>query len=275
MTAASPWPLRLLDLARGRRPPFALCYHGVGRVADGADPHGLFVTPEAFAEQLDTLAAWGYELVGAAELWRRVARGDGEGVGAITFDDGLRQTARLAAPLLAERGMRASMYVATGLLGRDHPDVRGTEPIMTAAEVVELADAGFEIGAHSVDHVALPALSDAALHAQLTRSRAALEDLLGRPVTTMAYPFGLHDDRVVAAARAAGYEVACGCSGAGPWDPLRLPREPVFPSLTSRRLRLKAAGLYAPMRHAAELRGKTRALALRSTRWWSQRPGSD
>ena len=256
MNALPPWPIRLLDLARGRRPPFALCYHGVGHVPPGTDPNGLFVTPAAFAEHLDLLAEWGYTIVGAAELWRRIARGEAEGVGAITFDDALRQTAREAAPLLAERGMGASMYVATGLIGGRHPDVGHDEPIMTAAEIVELAAAGFEIGTHSVDHVPLPSLTDAELRDQLERSRATLEDLLGRPVTTMAYPFGLHDARVVAAARAAGYELACGCSGAGPWDPLRLPREPIFPRATSARLRAKVAGLYGPLRRIAEFRNR-------------------
>jgi peptidoglycan/xylan/chitin deacetylase (PgdA/CDA1 family) len=250
------WPLQALRVAFGQRPPFALCYHGVGRVAPGADPHALFIGPEAFAEQLDVLAAQGYAVVGAGELGERVARGDGDGVGAVTFDDGLAQTARAAAPLLAERGMRASMFVTTGLMGGVHPHVGGAEPIMTPAEVVELAAAGFEIGSHAVDHVPLPELSDAELRDQLRRSRAVLEDLLGRAVTTMAYPFGAHDERVVEAAREAGYEVACGCSGSGPWDPLRLPREPVFPSLTPLRLRLKAAGLYGPVHRLAGLRGR-------------------
>jgi peptidoglycan/xylan/chitin deacetylase (PgdA/CDA1 family) len=249
------WPLRALDAARGRRPPFALCYHGVGDVADGADPHALFVSGEAFADQLDTIAGLGYTIVGAAELWRRVASGDGDGLGAITFDDAIAQTGRVAQPLLAARGMRGSMYVATGLLGTPHPDVGGSERIMAAAEIVELEAAGFEIGAHSVDHRRLPDLDDDALRDQLARSRAALEDLLGHAVTTMAYPFGAYDARVVRASRATGYELAWGCTGAGPWDdPLQLPREPVFPSLTPLRLRLKTAGLYGPVHRLAEAR---------------------
>ena len=48
------------------------------------------------------------------------------------------------------------------------------------------------------------------------------------------------------AAEEAGYEVACACSGPGPWQPLSLPREPVYATTTSLRLRLKMAGLYGP-----------------------------
>lgn len=257
--SAAAWLRSALGAATGRRPPFALCYHGVGAPA-GADPHGLFVSAEMFAAQLDALAGAGYELVGAAELWQRIGAGRGEGVGAITFDDALAQTAETAAPLLAARGMRASMYVATGLLGGDHPDVGG-ERIMRAAEVAELAAAGWEIGAHSVGHRVLPQLDDAALAAELRDSREALEQLLGAPVTTMAYPYGAHDERVVAATRAAGYELACACSGSGPWEPLRLPREPVFPGTSPLRLRLKAAGLYGPVHRVLDLRSMMPAVA--------------
>lgn len=257
--SAAAWARSALGAATGRRPPFALCYHGVGTPA-GEDPHGLFVGADAFAAQLDALAAAGYELVGAAELWRRIAAGRGDGVGAITFDDALAQTVETAGPLLAARGMRASMYVATGLLGATHPDVGG-ERIMSASEVAELPAAGWEVGAHSVGHRDLPRLADAELADQLRGSRETLEQLLGAAVTTMAYPYGAHDDRVVTATRAAGYELACACSGSGPWDPLRLPREPVFPGTSPLRLRLKAAGLYGPVHRLLDLRAKVPSVA--------------
>lgn len=258
------WPVQAVRVALGHRPPFALCYHGVGVVADGADPHGLFVSREQFAAHLDVLGGDGYAIVGAAELWRRVCAGVGDRVGAVTFDDALEQTGEVALPLLAERGMGASVFVATGLLGRPHPHVSG-ERVMSASQVVDMAAAGVEVGAHSVDHPRLRDLSDVELADQLRRSRARLEDLLGRPVTTMAYPFGAHDERVVRAAREAGYDVACACSGTGRWEALRLPREPVFPSTTATRIRLKATGLYGPVHRLAEsgLRERVRRLLRR------------
>ncbi len=246
------WPLHALRVAFGHRPPFALCYHGVGDVAPAADPQGLFVEAGLFAAHLDTLADDGYALVGTSELWRRVGAEERERIGALTFDDALAQTAETAMPLLAERGMRASVYVATALLDQPHPHVEG-ERVMAASQVVELADAGFEIGAHTVDHPYLPSLSDDELHDQLRRSRAQLEDLIGERVASMAYPFGAVDERVARAARDAGYETACGCAGPGPWDPMRLPREPVFPSVTTLRLRVKAAGLYGPVHRLSDL----------------------
>lgn len=246
----APRPLRFISnaagTAAGRRYPFVLCYHGVGSIAGASDPSSIFVGRRLFESHLDLIAEEGYELIPALDLWRRMAGGDSaDGVGSITFDDGLVKTVREAIPMLLDRGIRCSMYVPTGLMGRPHPDAHG-ELIVSREEVRELAQAGVEIGAHSVDHVRLDTLGyDQALD-QMRRSRLDLEDLLSAPVTSMAYPFGAFDGRTITAAHEAGYEVACACSGPGPWLPLSLPREPVFASATALRMRLKMAGLYGP-----------------------------
>jgi len=52
----------------------------------------------------------------------------------------------------------------------------------------------------------LPALDEPALDSELAGSRADLEDIVGRPVDHLAYPFGHHDEHVRAAARRAGYQ---------------------------------------------------------------------
>lgn len=268
MTAASLAPLRWLARAGGAglgcRYPFVLCYHGVGPVAARNDAHGLFVSRELFLSHLDTIEASGHELVSVGELWRQLHSGAGAaGKGSITFDDALAKTVHEAVPVLLERGMGCSVFVPTGLIGAHHPDVPG-ERILSAGEIRELAAEGVEIGAHSADHIWLPGLSHAKALDQLRRSRAVLEDLLGRPVRTMAYPYGGHDAGTVRAAEEAGYEVACGCSGAGPqrWHALSVPREPIHPSATPLRLRIKMAGLYGPA-HAlvgdAGLLGRRRA----------------
>jgi peptidoglycan/xylan/chitin deacetylase (PgdA/CDA1 family) len=239
------WLARAARTATGHRDPFVLCYHGVGAVA--ADPSGLFISRDLFVRHLELIARRGYTLVGVEELWSELERDSGApGKGSIGFDDALSRSAREAVAIVLERGMRCSLFVATGLMGREHPDVPG-ERVLEPAEVRELAAAGVEIGAHSVDHVWLPGLDDAALAEQLRRSRAELEDLIGAPVQTMAYPYGGHDERVERAAAAAGYRTACACSGAGPWRALALPREPVHPSTSPLRLRLKMDGLYGPV----------------------------
>lgn len=243
-------PYRWLALAAGtmlgKRYPFVLCYHGVGALPAHGDPHGLFVSRELFAHHLDVIEGQNYRMLAVGDLWREMQQGsDAHGIGSITFDDGLIRTAREGVPLLLERGISCSMFVTTGLMGRPHPDL-DDEMIMRPEEVVELAGAGVEIGAHSVDHSWLNSLSYEEVLDQLRRSKAVLEDLLGKPVTSMAYPYGEANEQTVRAAKEAGYELACACSGPGPWDPFVLPREPIYSSATPLRLRVKMAGLYGP-----------------------------
>lgn len=234
---------------RGRRPPFALCYHGIGDETPADDPHGLMIPADRFAEHVDTLLGRGYRLVGVTELWEAIADPDrsANGLGAITFDDGLADTMHTAVEILAPRGATATAFLATGLLGRDHPDLPPGRRILHPHEVVELEAAGIEIGAHSVSHADLLELDGDALELELRDSRRTLEELLGHDVRTMAYPYGRHGPATIEAAERAGYEIACACAGTGPWTPMSLPREPVHPSTTSGRLKLKAAGVYAPL----------------------------
>ncbi|MGH2903352.1 MAG: polysaccharide deacetylase family protein [Solirubrobacteraceae bacterium] len=232
-----------------------------------APPHpdhaGLFVSGEQFEAHLDLIEDRGYRLVAVSELWHLMQAGaDVSHHASITFDDGLSATVRTAIPILARRQSSCSMFVTTGLMGEAHPRLP-QEKVATAGELLELAEAGFEVGAHTVDHPRLTGMSYGEVLDQLSRSRASLEDVLGRPVRTMAYPFGAFDEQTVHAAAEAGYEIACGCAGPAPWRALALPREPIFPSTTMLQLRAKIAGLFGPV-HASRdprmrLRGWTSA----------------
>ena len=65
-----------------------------------------------------------------------------------------------------------------------------------------------EIGAHTVHHPSLPALSPEDCHREVSESRSALERLTGQRVTSFAYPFGAMSPEAVATVTAAGFEVA-------------------------------------------------------------------
>jgi peptidoglycan/xylan/chitin deacetylase (PgdA/CDA1 family)/SAM-dependent methyltransferase len=86
------------------------------------------------------------------------------------------------------------------LVGPDPPDAG-----MRAADVERLAAAGFEIGFHTRDHNPLVQLDDDELAHALSDGRDELAALAGGPIDTVAYPHGQADERVAAAARAAGY----------------------------------------------------------------------
>lgn len=150
-------------MAAGSLPPLALAYHGVADVPLRQDPHGLFVRPQDLRRQIAKLRSWGYRLVSFGELARLASASEAAGNAALTFDDGLVDNAETLAPLLAEEGAPATVFVVSGWLGRPHGTVPWTR-IMTEIELGELRATGVEIGAHSVSHPDLSTLSyDAAL----------------------------------------------------------------------------------------------------------------
>jgi peptidoglycan/xylan/chitin deacetylase (PgdA/CDA1 family) len=82
--------------------------------------------------------------------------------------------------------------------------------LMTWEHVKAMRAAGMGIGSHSHSHRVLQTLSPEVLRADLTDSRAALEQRLGESVTTIAYPVGKSiaaSPAVRAAVVEAGYEL--------------------------------------------------------------------
>ena len=77
--------------------------------------------------------------------------------------------------------------------------------LLNAAELREMQANGMEIGSHTVNHVRLTEVDDMRLMQELTESKAALEDLLGSPVGSFAYPYGAWDARCAMAVKQAGY----------------------------------------------------------------------
>jgi peptidoglycan/xylan/chitin deacetylase (PgdA/CDA1 family) len=89
------------------------------------------------------------------------------------------------------------------------------------------AGEGLVVGAHTVRHRALPYLGDADLEWELRHARDVLADKLGAAPAWLSFPYGLHDARVRAAARNAGYEGALTLAGTlarDSSDPWELPR---------------------------------------------------
>jgi peptidoglycan/xylan/chitin deacetylase (PgdA/CDA1 family) len=114
----------------------------------------------------------------------------------LTFDDGFANVLEHAAPLLSELGFRATVFVVTGRCGQmnDWPNqAPGIPrlPLLSWSELAQMATAGFEIGAHSVTHPILPQIPQAEAEREIMESKATIEQKLGRPVSTFAYPFGI------------------------------------------------------------------------------------
>lgn len=229
-------------------PPVVLVYHGVNDLDDADDPVRLVLSPTLLASQVRWLLGRRYRFLTAEELLAETSGGaPPPRTAVLTFDDGWRDAVTVAAPLLTALGVRATFYVNPGRWGGQHPDVIGTGGrLLDESEAHALLRAGMELGAHTMTHPDLRLLDDDTLRWELVESRAAVQRVTGRACRTFAYPYGLFDERVEAAVREAGYELAFAWQP-GVWGrPLAAPRLPAPPRAGARRLALKLHGVRVP-----------------------------
>ena len=101
------------------------------------------------------------------------------------------------------------------MIGGTYPWMEGAIPMMKEGEIRELAEAGVEIGAHTVSHPDLALLSQSECLREMNESRRELERITSQTVETVAYPSCRYGDAAVAAAGEAGFLAAVTCGGRG------------------------------------------------------------
>jgi len=110
----------------------------------------------------------------------------------LTFDDGYLDHIAIARYLSA-LGVRATFFVITHLR-----EFEG-KPLLSRYEelIAELVELGHEVGSHTCTHKVLTELPQKELEQELRESKKYLEDVLGREVRGLAYPYGLYNIRVI------------------------------------------------------------------------------
>jgi peptidoglycan/xylan/chitin deacetylase (PgdA/CDA1 family) len=122
-----------------------------------------------------------------------------------------------------------------------------------------LKGAGWEIGSHTVTHPKLPEASGERLAEELGASRDTISARLGS-CETIAYPYGLADERVAAAAGRAGYLAGVTLTPAHRADePLLRPRIGLNRRDTGMRLRTKLSPAFVAFRQTTPARAVERA----------------
>mgnify|MGYP000188548333 CR=1 FL=1 len=111
---------------------------------------------------------------------------------AISFDDGYLDHIK-AAYLLQRLGVKATFYFITHL---KHWDKR---PLLTtrAELIANIAELGHEIGSHTCTHKDLRKLQLNDLIFELKHSKKFLEDITGKEVLGLAYPWGFYNSKVL------------------------------------------------------------------------------
>ncbi|HUQ47516.1 MAG TPA: polysaccharide deacetylase family protein [Gemmatimonadaceae bacterium] len=166
---------------------------------------------EQLLRHLDWLASSRVRVVPLVDL---VGMNDDTDAVALTFDDGLVNFGDVAAPLLAERGLPATVFIAPAHVGTwncwDDAN-RPTIPrlsLLSWEEIRALSAQGFDFGGHGHTHVPLRGLTEAELTAEIEGCSNRITVEIGKKPRTFAYPYGACDDATVAAV-SKSFEAAC------------------------------------------------------------------
>lgn len=114
-----------------------------------------------------------------------------------TFDDGGSSFLTVIAPLLEKYNLKGTFFIATRYIG--------TPGFLSNTQIIELANSGHIIGAHSHSHPErLSALSLPEIVAEWTQSQVILKELLGYQPTVASIPNGYSSTAVINAMIDAG-----------------------------------------------------------------------
>jgi peptidoglycan/xylan/chitin deacetylase (PgdA/CDA1 family) len=233
-----------------------LCYHAVQQRWN----HPLATEPDAFAWQSAWLRRHRTVLPLRDALPRLDATGRlPRGEVALTFDDGFADMHSEAWPVLTRERLPATMFLVAQTLtpaGQAVDWIRTpvSEPLrtLTIDQVLEMQDAGIDFQSHSWAHRDLVDLTMEECVRDLRDSRELLSEVLGRPVTLLAYPRGLHNEQVRKAAERAGYSHAFTLPE-GPEEPgpYAVPRVGIYRGNGRLTVGMKAARPYLRLRTSA------------------------
>jgi peptidoglycan/xylan/chitin deacetylase (PgdA/CDA1 family) len=134
---------------------------------------------------------------------------------AITFDDGYASLHDQVAPILAEYGATATVYLNTGWIGESGRKASDAdlghypkEHFLTWGDVEELASAGWTIGSHGVEHLDLTRQDADAVARELADSKHEIQFRLGQVCRHFAYTWGRFTPTLQQAVRNVGYTSA-------------------------------------------------------------------
>jgi len=195
----------------GQHGPVVLMYHSI--TTGNTTPQWPWaISFERFLTHLDLLQKFGWNTICMRDFLQ--PENIPPRAVAITFDDGYLDNL-VAFEELARRKMSATCFVVSGDIGeRSRWPEPGREPqtMLNAQHLKTMHDNGMEIGSHSRSHFHLTEVDDETLHSEVIHSKGDIEDILGQPVVSFAYPYGQENERVVNMVREAGYQVACNTS---------------------------------------------------------------
>jgi peptidoglycan/xylan/chitin deacetylase (PgdA/CDA1 family) len=195
-----------------------LSYHKVGDAPRWAWEPWNYVPEAAFVEHLRCLDQDGWQVIELPTALRGLSAPERlpQRSALLTFDDGYRSVLERALPVMAEFGYPGVVFVPVAYIGGMSAfDANVSEPLERLcgwSELCELDRAGISVQSHGFRHVRFSELQPHEIEVELVRSKAVLEEGVGKDVEVFAFPYGDvgADPRGVARAlESCGYRAAC------------------------------------------------------------------
>lgn len=167
-----------------------LTYHSI-------DDSGSVISmpPATFRRHMDFLAAAAIPVVPLDKVLTH------PGSVAITFDDGFANLIDHAIPTLAEHNFPATIFLVTSYCGgkNNWPGQSYAKasvlPLMSWEQAAALPPS-IAIGAHTVNHPDLTSLTPDGCERELRECQDHIQQRLGRPARSLAYPYGASNPQV-------------------------------------------------------------------------------
>jgi peptidoglycan/xylan/chitin deacetylase (PgdA/CDA1 family) len=154
-----------------------LVYHSISKPTKPL-PGDIDISPRRFEQQLRWLSRWRQ----VVRLYQTLRSNENRLV-ALTFDDGFRDNLTVALPLLEKFNMPMTLFVTAGFIGK--------EGYLSADELRQMARHPLvTIGAHGLTHAHFNELTHQQAQFELLESRRALEQITGKTVDLLAWPYG-------------------------------------------------------------------------------------
>ena len=174
-----------------------LYYHSVSPNADNE----VTITPEMLEKQLTYINDNNYTTITMKELYDYLKNNKPipEKSIVITFDDGYMNNYTEAFPILKALNMKATIFCVGNSLDGSY--------YLSHEAIKEMSDYGIDIESNTVNHVHLDTLSYDEQLLEMKKSKEILENITGKEVSSIAYPFGDYNTDTVKAAKQAGYSL--------------------------------------------------------------------
>lgn len=208
-TATTIPPTRTPTLAPGMRAVTAgrvsvpvLMYHNISSQGSTA-----YITRVGdFRAQMKYLHDNGYQTISVTQVANAIREGGvlPEKAVVLTFDDGYEGVYENAFPITQEYGFTGTVYIITSTLEKNK-----SYGYMKPEQYQELAEAGWEIGSHTINHANLKTIATGFVD-EVKGSKETLEEVLGIEVRTFSYPFAASNDWIAREVKKYGYESAVG-----------------------------------------------------------------